>query len=747
VRLRARPHTLYLGEGRTVLVTDRDGFVLENTNQGLFVHETRLISRLVYRIDGRAPEPVALSNVETRSWCGYYIQLAPGTAERLDTGSGQVPSAAQDALELRLSRYVGEGLHEDVDLTNYGRRRTRFDLSLEVDADFADVLEAGRTRRQKGRRRARWTDTRTLSFDYRAESRRPGRPRRRIERGVDVRLSRQPSSVTSRPRRLHFAIDLKPHQTWHLCLDFVARIDGEELPVRHRCRAFADAPPWPTEPPATRVEGPASATLESVVTGALGQARRDLASLRLHDLDVEAGGWLPAAGLPLFVALYGRDVLTAGWQAALLGPEMMIGALARLAATQGRRHDEWRDEEPGRMLHEAHTGPLSALEIVPHGRSYGSITSSSFYAFVVSQLWHWTGDRAQVAPFLNPAVEALRWMDRHHRTALGFYAYATRSADGVRNQGWKDSADAIVDHRGRAVVPPLATCEEQGFAYVAKIFLADILASFDRHAEAGTLREEAAALKRRFNDVFWMPDEGFLAMAVDGHDRPVRAIGSNAGHCIASGIVDDVHVPAIAARLMGPDLFSGWGVRTLSSSNPAYNPYSYHRGSVWPVEQGSFALAFTRYGLHEHAETLARAVFECAALFDFYRLPEVLAGHPRDDDHPFPAIYPGANSPQAWSSSTLFLLLQALLGLYPYAPLNALVVDPHLPVWLPELTLRDLRVGSACADLRFKRQADGRTSFEVDRREGSLHVVHQPSPWSLTSGLFERLRDLMGSVV
>jgi glycogen debranching enzyme len=236
-------------------------------------------------------------------------------------------------------------------------------------------------------------------------------------------------------------------------------------------------------------------------------------------------------------------------------------------------------------------------------------------------------------------------------------------------------------------------------------------------------------------------------MAVDDGGRPVTGIGSNAGHCLASGILADEHVVAVADRLLADDLFSGWGVRTLSSRNPGYNPYSYHRGSVWPVEQGSFALGFMRYGLHGHVQRLCRAVFECACLFDAARLPEVLSGHPRDDAHPFPALYPGACSPQAWSASTLFALLQSMLGLYPYAPLHALALDPHLPEWLPELTLSGLRVGDARVDLRFVRRDDGTTHFEVEERAGRLHILHQPSPWSLTANLGERLRDLMTSVV
>jgi glycogen debranching enzyme len=241
-------------------------------------------------------------------------------------------------------------------------------------------------------------------------------------------------------------------------------------------------------------------------------------------------------------------------------------------------------------------------------------------------------------------------------------------------------------------------------------------------------------------------DEEFLAMGLDAERRRIRSIGSNAGHCLAAGIVETDRAAKVAARLLSDDLFSGWGIRTLSSRHPAYNPYSYHRGSVWPVEQGSFALGFMRYGLRRPLHALCRAQFEAARLFEHYRLPEVFSGHPRDEDHPFPALYPQANSPQAWSASAVFSFLQAMLGLYPYAPLNLLVLDPHLPEWLPEITLQRLRVGRAVVTLRFRR--DGPTTeYRILRQEGKLHVVRQPSPWSLTAGLGERLKDALTSVL
>jgi glycogen debranching enzyme len=244
-----------------------------------------------------------------------------------------------------------------------------------------------------------------------------------------------------------------------------------------------------------------------------------------------------------------------------------------------------------------------------------------------------------------------------------------------------------------------------------------------------------------------MADLGFIAMAIDAGKRHVRSIASNAGHCLASGIVDEAFVRQTTDRLFADDMFSGWGIRTLSDRHPAYNPYSYHRGSVWPVEQGSFAVGFVRYGLHEHVERICRAQFEAAALFDFYRLPELFTGHHRDADHRFPAHYPHANSPQAWSASAVWCLLQTMLGLYPYAPLQLLLLDPHLPVWLPEISIRNLHVGSAVVDLRFYRSKSGESDYEVLDKRGPLHIVRQPSPWSLTASFGERLQDALSSLL
>lgn len=764
IRLRPRNDTLHVTQNRTSLCAELDGFFDGGTDRGLFVHQTRLLSRYRYRIDGRDWKPLALSNVEQHSWLGYYVALSPNADEDPRfTLLGPGGTLGQQPIELRLSRFVGDGMHEDVDVTNFTQASVRFLLQLQIDADFADEHETKESRRQFGERTREWRQgddgVWELAYRYRAEhafDQHGQTGTARIDRGVTLRFEHAGTvpRFDSAAGVVTFAIDLPPQATWHTCVPCLAHIDGVTLPLHSGCRDFAgvhddyDRRREQFLARSAQFSTPESGTLAPVVAAALEQARRDLAALRLYDRDRPDDAWLPAAGLPIYLAVFGRDTLTASWQAGLVSTELMRGTLPELAELQGTGVNDWRDEQPGKMVHQVNTGPLATLNLNPLARYYGSITTSGFYPVVVAELWHWTGDKETVRGFVEPALKALRWLEADAAPlGRGFYAYRTRSSQGVRHQGWKDSNDAIVDADGIDVEPPIATCEEQGFVYLAKLHLSEVLWWLDRKDEAKQLYHEAEELKKRFNEAFWMEEAGFFAMGLDASQRRIASIGSNAGHCLATGITDKSLVERTANRLLAPDLFSGWGVRTLSSEHPAFNPYSYHRGSVWPVEQATFALGFMRYGLHEHVEKISRAVFDAAALFDSYRLPELFSGHARDAHHPFPAHYPGANSPQAWSASAVFCVLQAMLGLYPYAPLHLLLVDPHLPPWLPELTVRNLRVGRAVATIRFHRRPNGSSDYEVLAKDGPLHVLRQPSPWSLTAGFAERFVDALKSLL
>ena len=762
MRLHPRDGSFEVSRGRSVLSTNLKGFITPETANGLFVHQTRMLSLYRWLIDGAEPHAVALSNVEQYSWLGYYIQVPPDVSHaQKDRGSGEMSEASERSVEMRLSRSVECGVHEDVDLKNFTQKPVEFELQLEVDADFADQLEVTQARRQFGELTRAWRQNRRgnweLLFDYVSHHHYEHQGDvgdASIHRSIAIEIAQCGSPPNYSGNGISFHVSLRPFQSWHVCIRMHPEVEDEPSFPLYGCYAF-EAPSNPCDvnraaflEQATTFSAQESCTLANVVVGALEQAKRDLAALRLHDLDRGPDAWVPAAGIPIYVALFGRDTLTVAWEAGLVSSQMMRGTLPVIADLQGKVVDDWRDEQPGRMLHEAHTGPLAKLGFNPRARYYGSATTSGFYPVVLAHLWHWTGDKELIRPLIDPALKGLRWKDDWaDLDGDGFYEYLTRSTQGVKNQGWKDSGDAIVYADGSIVEPPIATCEEQAFVYVSKLHMAEMLWWLDRKDEAKQLYHQATELKKRFNDAFWIEREGFFAMGLDSKKRQISSIASNPGHCVACGIVDESLVERTVDRLLAEDMFSGWGVRTLSSEHPAFNPFSYHRGTVWPVEHGSFAMGFMRYGLHTPLERIARGMFEAAALFDFHRLPEVFSGHQRDAVHPFPAMYPKTNWPQAWSSSAIFIIVQCMLGIYPYAPLHALFVDPHLPDWLPEITLSNLHVGDAVVAIRFFREKDGANNYEVLDKQGHLHVIRQPSPWSLTAGPVERMVDALSSVL
>jgi glycogen debranching enzyme len=759
-KISPRPKTICCSQGRVVLATDLNGVIGDFPRHGLFVGETRLLSRYRYLVGGKAPQTIAVSNVEQHSWLGYYISPAPGLKWKQDTGSGEMEESSEETIELKVSRTVGVGVHEDIDLTNFTQRAVKFTFEIEVDADFADQAETFR-RKQRGSLIRKWRRISArrgeLRYDYRASHRYSHQGNRgvaHLHRAVIVSVERAGSPVSFASSKLRFELRLEPHQSWHTCVKFIPVFDGERMPPLYKCRQFFGADNQLERKraiflnEATRfntTEG--QPTLASTVESALLQATHDLSSLRLFDLDQGDRSWVTAAGLPTYVALFGRDTLTAGWQASILSTAMADGALRELPKWQGDIENDWRDEQPGRMLHEAHTGPLAMLNYNPRSRYYGAATTSSFYPVLVSELWHWTGNKREVKALLSPAIHALQWKDKYtDRFGDGFYDYQTRSSQGNRNQGWKDSGDAIVHEDGVEVDPPISTCEEQAFVYAAKLRMSEMLWFMGDRDLAKRYFHEAAELKKRFNERYWMPDKKFFALGLDAKREQIKSISSNPGHLLACGIVHKEFAPQVVERLLQNDMFSGWGVRTLSSNHPAYDPYSYHRGSVWPVEQGSFAMGMMRFGLTAQLHKIARAMFEASTLFEYNRLPECFSGHSRDEEHPFPALYPKTNWPQAWSASSVFAILQAMLGLYPFAPTNLLLLDPQLPDWLPEIFVRNLHVGKAVVSIRFYRKGAS-TGFEVLEKHGRLHVLRQPSPWSMTAGLGERVKDVMESLI
>jgi glycogen debranching enzyme len=707
--------TTVIFSGYTVLSTGPLGSVSEGRH-GLFHRDTRVLSRYRLTIDDAVPELVSESKPESDRWEAVMRVPRPG-------GRSEGPLLPQDALEVHVRRRVGPGMLEVLAVRNHSAVPCQTRLRLEVDADFADIAELDRQREQQGRLE-RTTDLRSLRFGYVVE-----RDGRRVERGLQLDVLDASSPPHIDASGVRFTLSLEPRSEWQATVR-LAPLDGggwaaPESPdddSRARQRAAWRSRRLVLEC-AERLRGPFE------------RAADDLYDLRNWELEdrflgtTNGAGWILNAGVPTFTGLFGRDILTAGWQSSMLGPRAPRGGLEVVASTQAQADDPWRDAEPGKLIHEQRAGPLSELGLDPRDAYYGTQTTPAMFVLALSELWHWTGDTELLRRYRDVAMRALEWARQYgDADGDGFMEYERRSPRGLRNQGWKDSDEAIRYPDGTIVSGPVATVEEQAFHFLALERMAEILVALGEDTVAEGLLSRADHLRRHWHDAYWMQDEGFYALALDGSKEQVRSIASNPGHALGAGIVPAEHARAVADRLLAPDLFSGWGVRSLSDRHPSYNPFAYHLGALWPVEQATFALGFKRYGLDEHVDRLVEAVFAAALESPDSRLPEALSGHARDRVSG-PVPYPKANSPQAWSASALIQLVQIMLGLYPFAPLHVLaIVRPRLPSWLPVLTLQRLRVGAATVDLRFERRPDGSADWRVVRRRGRLLVVSAGPP-------------------
>jgi glycogen debranching enzyme len=449
---------------------------------------------------------------------------------------------------------------------------------------------------------------------------------------------------------------------------------------------------------------------------------RGLRDLRALYTSTDHGGIL-AAGIPWYVAVFGRDALVASHQLLSVNPGPARDALRLLAHYQGTKDDPWRDEEPGKILHEIRRGELAGAGLVPHSPYYGSVDATPLFVFLWAQYFRWTGDHEFATELLPNVRAALEWIDRYgDRDGDGFVEYQTRSPAGILNQGWKDSRDAIVHADGRLATGPIALVEVQGYVYMAKQRAADVFDALADFRTAARLREEAEDLRRRFHQAYWMPDERYYALALDGEKRQVRTITSNPGHCLYADILEPQGAAEVARRLLQPDMFSGWGIRTMSKSGVAYNPMSYHNGSVWPHDNAMIVAGLKRYGFMKATNRVATAIFDTAIHADYMRLPELFCGFTRRTPNR-PVDYPVACSPQAWAAGAPVLMLQAMLGISARAHVNTLTVNqPHLPPWLNVVELRNLRVGDSSISLVFRREGEI-TGFSLFDRKGDVRVL------------------------
>ena len=699
-----------INQGSTFMVTDLNGEITGDGEQGVFASDTRFVSNYGIFANGQSWTKL------TSSATTYYAARVYLTNQAFPTEDGDVLAGK---LGLVISRSVAKGIHEDLDVTNHGLQPVRFNLEVALRSDFADLFEVKSHKFvRRGSIQTDWDVSRgELRFSY---------DNRDFHRRFVYRLLEPGSQAHYANGRITFELDLAPGAQWHTCACYILS-QGQHVRVPKRGCRHQEGNPEHDDLQQQWLERATKLTSANEhVYRLYRQSVEDMGALRMHEHDLAPDVWVPAAGVPWFVALFGRDSLIVSLQNMMVDPGFARGALKRLAEYQATEVDDYRDAEPGKIPHELRLGELAHFHKIPHTPYYGTADATILYLIVLHEAWKWSGDGRLLREYRDVALRCLEWIDRYgDLDGDGFQEYRTRSSLGYENVGWKDAGDAIVYPDGSQVKQPKALCELQGYAFDAWMRMAEVFEALGEPERSVELRRKAAELQARFEEQFWCEDIGFYAFGLDPDKKPIATIASNAGHCLWSGIASPEHAARVVQRFLEPDMWSGWGIRTLSAKNPAYNPFSYQLGSVWPHDNGIIAMGFKRYGFAAEAARVARDISAAASRFMSYRVPELYAGVQREPGA-FPVLYLGANVPQAWAAGSVFHLLRAILGLQADAPNKRLYVDPELPSWLPEVALHGLKVGKAKLNLRFWREGD-RTRWEVTSQDG--HVELEAKPW------------------
>jgi glycogen debranching enzyme len=673
---------------------------------GLYYHDCRYLDGYELEVGG---EPLEALGVDARRGFRAVFQLTNPDLRKPD---GEL-LIAKEKLGVQWKRVMdarAQALHERLRITNYGARRVDLPLELRFRAGFQDVFEvrgllpdehanASGPRWEDGRLRFSFVGldgvTRRLCVHFSPTP----RSRRRSAAGFRLRLAGR--ETTEIGVSLHVEESVQPDGC------------GRQKPVEAIERELERTEGrWLGSETGVSTD---SLTLDAILERSL----RDLRMLR-NTLHGEA---YIAAGVPWYGALFGRDSVLAALQTLAFDPRLAEQTLRLLARMQGTRVDEHRDEQPGKILHELRVGELAAAGEIPHSPYYGTVDATPLFLILLERHAAWAGD-LELFRSLAPQVElALKWIDRYgDADADGYVEYHSHADEGLVNQGWKDSGDAVVRADGALARPPIALVEVQAYVFRAKRALARLYERAGDAERARRLHREAAALRRRFNRDFWFEDEGLFDLALQADKSRTRVATSNAGHALWSGIAEPHKARRTAKRLMEEDLFSGWGVRTLSSRSRSYNPLGYHLGTVWPHDNALIAAGMRRYGMDEDACRIFEGLLQAARHFEAHRLPELFGGFSRRE-YEVPVPYPVACHPQAWAAGAIPYLLKTLLGLVPDGFAGELrIVRPVLPGFVDRLELHGLRVGTGSADLAFRREKSGRLAVRVLRADGKLDV-------------------------
>src|SRR6266436_495032 len=698
--------TRVLKQGDTFAVFDRFGDIetFGTGELGLYYQDTRFLSRLTLRLG--KDRPLLLSSTVREDNAVIAVDATNPDAWR--DGEIVIP---RGTLHVFRSKILWEKTcYERLRIHNYGRAAFDVSFAIEFDADFADIFELrGMKRERRGRRLETQLKKDRLVLAY---------------EGLDNRIRRTRIVFDPPPTRLNesvatFQIRLEPGKDASYRCAIACEVDGDS---RNEIRPCYESV---VEEAASALER-VRAREPQIFTGNEqfnDWLNRSLADLHMMRTETPYGPY-PYAGVPWFSTVFGRDGIITALQCLWFDPSIARGVLAYLAANQADSEKPEQDAQPGKVLHEFRDDEMSVLGEVPFRRYYGSIDATPLFVMLAGAYYKRTGDRTFVESIWANVQRALAWIDHYgDADGDGFVEYSRRSKHGLIHQGWKDSHDSVFHSDGVLAEAPIALCEVQSYVYAAKLAASELAVLLGDGTAARELKNQAKSLRRRFEEIFWCEELSTYALALDGTKRPCRVRTSNAGHCLFAGIATEEHARRVASTLTDETSFSGWGIRTVASSEARYNPMSYHNGSIWPHDNSLIAAGFARYELKGSVAMVLAGMMDASIFFDLHRLPELFCGFPRRPGEA-PTLYPVACAPQAWASGAVFLLLQACLGLDVFAPERRLVFSkPFLPQFLPQVSIRDLKVGDASVDLLLTRHDEGDVGVNVLRRNGILDVV------------------------
>jgi len=662
----------------TFAISGPEGDVVSPSAEGLFVRDTRVLSRFELRVNGARPESLAV--VSDDPFSATFVSRCPPR-----------PGRADSTLMVFRRRYVGQGMREDVVISNFGDEPAFCAVELFVDCDFADLfaVKEGRVGDADGEVvRERHDDQ--LEFSYR---------RGTVNRGLVLRFFPLPSVVAD--DLVTFEAIVPPRGEWTACLEFHPVIEGKAVDPRYLCGQPVDRAAPAERLAKWRRQVPQVETDHEGLRDVIASSAEDLGALRIFDPDFPERVVL-AAGAPWFMTVFGRDSLITSWMALLVDPDLALGVLQTLARFQGETIDPRSEEQPGRILHEMRFGDAPSLSLGGGSIYYGTADATPLFVTLLGELRRWGLAREVVDELLPNAERALEWIDNYgDLDGDGYVEYQRMTDRGLANQGWKDSHDGIRYADGRVAHAPIALCEVQAYVYSAYLARAHFAREAGDEATFERFRAKATKLKTDFNRDFWLDEHGWFAVGLDADKRPIDSLTSNIGHCLWTGIVDQDKARAVVQRLMAPDMNSGWGIRTLATSMGGYNPISYHCGSVWPHDTSIVAAGLARYGFMDEALQIVCSLLDAAASLGG-RLPELYCGLDRAA-FKTPVAYPTSCSPQAWAAASPLLCLRTMLRLDPWVPYGKTWLSPMLPAGMKHLKV----AGIPLAGSRVTVEVDG----------------------------------------